>query len=268
MPKFAANLTMMFTEVPFPDRFAAAADAGFRAVEFQFPYDFEKEQLAGRLAATGLTLVLFNLPAGNWGSGERGIACHPARVAEFRAGVELAIDYAKALDCKRLNCLAGILPAGLSADAANATLIGNLRYAAASLEAAGIELLLEPVNSRDVPGFFVDRSRTALDIIAAVGSANLKLQYDIYHAQVMEGDLARSLETGLARIGHIQLADNPGRHEPGTGEINYPFLFNHIDELGYTDWIGCEYKPRTTTTAGLSWLQPWQPCRTLQEKLP
>jgi hydroxypyruvate isomerase len=183
MPKFAANLTMMFTEVPFPERFAAAAEAGFRAVECQFPYDFEKAQLAARLAASGLTLVLFNLPAGDWASGERGIASHPARVAEFRAGVEHAIDYAKALDCKRLNCLAGILPAGLSADAARATLTGNLRYAAARLEAAGVELLLEPVNSRDVPGFFVDRSRTALDIIAAVGSTNLKLQYDIYHAQ-------------------------------------------------------------------------------------
>ena len=205
--------------------------------------------------------MLHNLPAGDWAGGERGIGCHPGRVAEFRAGVARAINYAIALGCPRVNCLAGILPAGVTADAARATLVDNLRYAAAQLEAAGIGLLLEPVNSRDVPGFFVDRTRPALEIIAAVGSDNLKLQYDIYHAQVMEGDLARTIETEFGRIGHIQLADNPGRHEPGTGEINYLFLFGRIDELGYAGWIGCEYKPRTTTTAGLDWLHPYQSAR-------
>ncbi len=261
MPKFAANLTMMFTELPFLGRFGAAAEAGFDAVEFLFPYEFDKMELASLLAANGLTLVLHNLPAGDWGRGERGIACHPDRVAEFRTGVERAIDYATALHCAKVNCLAGILPEGVAADAARATLIQNLGYAAGKLQAAGIGLLLEPVNTRDIPGFFVDRTRPALDIIAATGSSNIKLQYDIYHAQVMEGDLTRTIETEFDRIGHIQLADNPGRHEPGTGEINYPFLFRRIDELGYRGWIGCEYKPATTATAGLSWFGPYQPKR-------
>lgn len=258
MPKFAANLTMMFTELPFLDRFAAAAAAGFEAVEFLFPYDFEKQQIADLLAANHLTLVLHNLPAGDWAAGERGIGCHPARVEEFRAGVDRAIDYATALQCSRINCLAGILPAGVTPEAARNTLVENLRYAAAKLEAAHIQLLLEPVNSRDIPGFFVDRTRPALEIITEVASPNLKLQYDVYHAQVLEGDLARTIETELARIGHLQLADNPGRHEPGTGEINFPYLFRRIDELGYTGWIGCEYKPRTTTTDGLSWFEPYR----------
>jgi len=261
VPKFAANLTMMFTELPFLSRFAAAAKAGFEAVEFLFPYDFERTELASLISANGLTLVLHNLPAGDWAAGERGIACHPDRTTEFRAGVERAIDYATALHCPQVNCLAGILPHGVPADAARATLIENLSYAAGKLQAAKIGLLLEPVNSRDIPGFFVDRTRPALDIIAAAGSNNIKLQYDIYHAQVMEGDLARTIETEFGRIGHIQLADNPGRHEPGTGEINYPFLFRRIDELGYRGWIGCEYKPGTTTTAGLSWFAPYQPKR-------
>jgi len=229
MPRFAANLTMMFTELPFLSRFAAAEEAGFDAVEFLFPYEFDKGKLASLLADNGLTLVLHNLPAGNWAAGERGIACHPDRTSEFRAGVERAIEYASALHCKKVNCLAGILPEGLTADAARATLIENLSYAAGRLEAAGIGLLLEPVN------------------IAATGSSNISLQYDIYHAQIMEGDIARTIETEFDRIGHIQLADNPGRHEPGTGEINYPFLFRRVDELGYRGSIGCEYKPATTT---------------------
>jgi hydroxypyruvate isomerase len=259
MPKFAANLTMMFTELPFLDRFAAASAAGFDAVEFLFPYDFDVWRLADLLASNGLELILHNLPAGDWARGERGIGCHPDRVAEFRAGVDRAIEYATVLGCPRVNCLAGILPAGVTAERGRATLIENFRYAAGMLAAAGIGLLLEPVNSRDVPGFFVDRTRPALEIIEAVGAKNLKLQYDIYHAQVMEGDLARTIETELARIGHIQLADNPGRQEPGTGEINFPFLFRRIDELGYAGWIGCEYKPRATTEAGLDWLHAYQP---------
>jgi hydroxypyruvate isomerase len=259
MPRFAANLTMMFTELPFLSRFAAAEEAGFDAVEFLFPYEFDKENLSSLLAANGLTLVLHNLPAGNWAAGERGIACHPDRTSEFRVGVERAIDYASALRCPKVNCLAGILPEGVTADAARATLIENLSYAAGRLETAEIGLLLEPVNTRDIPGFFVDRTRPALDIIAATGSSNISLQYDIYHAQIMEGDIAHTIETEFDRIGHIQLADNPGRHEPGTGEINYPFLFRRVDELGYRGWIGCEYKPVTTTAAGLSWFAPYQP---------
>jgi hydroxypyruvate isomerase len=254
MPKFAANLSMLFTELPLLDRFAAAANAGFEAVEIQFPYEADKQRLADALRANGLTLVLHNLPAGNWNQGERGIACHPDRTGEFRDGVELAVQYAKALGCPRLNCLAGILPPGVSPAHGRATLVENLRHAAARLAAEGIGLLIEPINSRDVPGFFVDRSRIALDIIAETGCDTLALQYDIYHAQVMEGDLARTIETAIDRIGHIQLADNPGRHEPGTGEINYPFLLGRIDALGYSGWVGCEYQPLGRTDEGLEWL--------------
>jgi hydroxypyruvate isomerase len=257
MPKFAANLTMLFTEVPFLERFAAAASSGFAAVELLFPYDFEKATLAELLKKHRLALVLHNLPAGDWSRGDRGIACQPDRVEEFRQGVPRAIDYATALGCPKVNCLAGVLPSGVSAEAAKETLVANLRYAAPRLADAGLDLLLEPVNSRDIPGFFIDRTAPALDVIAEVGANNLKLQYDIYHAQVMEGDLARTIEREFHRIGHIQLADNPGRHEPGTGEINFSFLFHRIDELGYAGWIGCEYKPRTTTTAGLSWLEAY-----------
>jgi hydroxypyruvate isomerase len=259
MPKFAANLTMMFTERPFLDRFAAAAAAGFDAVEFMFPYDNDPNQLADILAAEGLTLVLHNLPAGDWADGERGIACHPARTSEFRAGVEQAIRYTTALRCPRVNCLAGIVPPGVGATEARKVLIENLRFAAEQLGGAGVELLLEPVNTRDVPGFFVARTELALAIIEEVGSENLKLQYDIYHAQMMQGDIARTIEAELGQIGHTQLADNPGRHEPGTGEINFPFLFARLDALGYPGWVGCEYKPRITTEAGLHWVRPFLP---------
>lgn len=261
MPKFAANLTMLFNEVPFLDRFEAAASAGFGAVEFLFPYDFEKSRLADALAANGLQLVLHNLPAGDWAAGERGIACHPDRTAEFRSGVPRAIDYATALGCPRVNCLSGIAPPGVGADTARETLVANLRFAAAELEAAGIELLLEPVNTRDIPGFFVNRTAQGLAIMDEVGSSNLKLQYDIYHSQVMEGNLMPTIEANLGRIGHLQVADNPGRNEPGTGEINFPYLFRRLDQLGYAGWIGCEYKPAAATTAGLDWLQPYQPMR-------
>ena len=261
MPKFAANLTMLFTEVSFLDRFAAAADAGFDAVEFLFPYDFEKGRVADALKAYGLQVVLHNLPAGDWAAGERGIACHPDRITEFRAGVAKAIDYATALGCPRVNCLAGIAPPGVDADTARAVLIHNLRFAAAELGAAGIELLLEAVNTRDVPGFFVNRTAQGLAILNEVGSANLKLQHDIYHAQVMEGNLMPTIEANLGRIGHLQVADNPGRHEPGTGEINFPYLFRRLDELGYAGWIGLEYKPAAATVAGLDWLAPHRPAR-------
>jgi len=254
MPKFAANLSMLFTEEDFLDRFQAAAEAGFKGVEYLFPYDYSAVELKARLDEHGLTQVLHNLPAGDWGAGERGIACHPDRVEEFRAGVEKAIDYATVLGCKQVNCLAGIQPQGVSLEQARRTLVENLRYAAEKLEAAGILLLAEPINTRDIPGFFLNRTEQALAIFDEVGSPNLKLQYDIYHMQIMEGDLAPTIEKHLARIAHVQLADNPGRHEPGTGEIHYPFLFAYLDRLGYDGWIGCEYKPKTTTREGLGWL--------------
>ncbi|MFL1454940.1 hydroxypyruvate isomerase [Marinobacter sp. GN3S48] len=258
MPKFAANLSMLFTEEDFLDRFQAAAAAGFSGVEYLFPYDYAAVDIKKRLDAHGLTQVLHNLPAGDWAAGERGIACHPDRVEEFREGVEKAIDYATVLGCKQLNCLSGIKPQGVSEEQARQTLVGNLRYAAEKLKAAGILLLAEPINTLDIPGFFLNRTEQALALFDEVGSDNLQLQYDIYHMQIMEGDLARTMETHLARIGHVQLADNPGRHEPGTGEINYPFLFAHLDRLGYQGWIGCEYKPAATTLEGLGWLDSAQ----------
>ncbi|CAH1045139.1 hydroxypyruvate isomerase [Halomonas sp. TD01] len=254
MAKFAANLSMLFTEVDFLDRFEAAAKAGFKGVEYLFPYDYAAADIKQRLDANGLTQVLHNLPAGDWGAGERGIACHPDRVEEFRAGVDKAIDYATALECKQVNCLAGIKPEGVSDAEAHRTLVENLRYAAEKLKAAGILLLAEPINTRDIPGFFLNRTEQALALFDEVGSDNLKLQYDIYHMQIMEGDLAPTIEKHFARVAHVQLADNPGRHEPGTGEINYPFLFSHLQQLGYDGWIGCEYKPKTTTVEGLGWL--------------
>ena len=254
MAKFAANLSMLFTEVDFLDRFQAAAQAGFKGVEYLFPYDHEAAEIRRRLDDHGLTQVLFNLPAGDWGAGERGIACHPDRVEEFRAGVDRAIEYARVLGNTRVNCLAGIQPAGVSMEQARRTLIDNLRFAADRLEAAGILLVAEPINTRDIPGFFLNRTAQALAIFDEVGSDNLKLQYDIYHMQIMEGDLAPTIEKHLDRIAHVQLADNPGRHEPGSGEINYPFLFGHLDRLGYQGWIGCEYKPAGSTQEGLGWL--------------
>ncbi|KVN34031.1 hydroxypyruvate isomerase [Burkholderia pyrrocinia] len=260
MPKFAANLTMLFNEVPFLDRFKAAADAGFDAVEFLFPYPFAKEELAERLETHRLHLVLHNLPAGNWDQGERGIACLPDRVGEFQEGVGRAIEYAKALKVPQLNCLVGIPSASTPRDTTFVTIVDNLRFAAAALKREGIRLLVEPCNSFDIPGFALNRSAEGLDVIRAVGSDNLFLQYDIYHMQRMEGELAATIERSLASIGHIQLADNPGRNEPGTGEINYAFLFALLDRLGYAGHIGCEYKPRTTTTEGLGWLQSVAGC--------
>ncbi|WFM72050.1 hydroxypyruvate isomerase [Halomonas sp. CKK8] len=254
MPKFAANLSMLFTEEAFLDRFAAAAAAGFRGVEYLFPYAFEAAAIKQRLDDHGLTQVLFNLPAGDWGTGERGIACHPDRVEEFRAGVDQAIEYARVLGNTQVNCLAGIKPEGVSDDEARQTLVGNLRFAAEKLADAGILLIAEPINTRDIPGFFLNHTEQALAIFDEVGSDNLKLQYDIYHMQIMEGDLAPTIERHLDRIAHVQVADNPGRHEPGTGEIHYPFLFAHLDRLGYTGWVGAEYKPRAGTQEGLGWL--------------
>ena len=254
MPRFAANLTMLFTEVPFLDRFERAAKAGFKAVEFLFPYPFAAADIRSRIDANGLQIVLHNLPAGDWDAGERGIACLPDRVAEFRDGVPKAIEYAKALGVPQLNCLVGKTPAGAAADAVRRTLVENLRFAAGELKKAGIRLVAEPINTFDIPGFYLNRTPQALELFDEVGSDNLFLQYDIYHMQRMEGELAATMARHLDRIGHIQLADNPGRNEPGTGEIDYTFLFAHLDRIGYKGWVGCEYKPATTTEAGLGWL--------------
>ncbi len=254
MPKFAANLTMLFTEEPFIDRFEAASKAGFKAVEFLFPYAHTAQQVRNAALEAGVQIVLHNLPAGDWDAGERGIACLPDRVAEFRDGVAKAIDYAKALGVTQLNCLAGKMPAGADPAVLRTTLVSNLRYAAGQLGAHGIKLLIEPINTFDIPGFSLHGTAQALTLMDEVGSDNLFLQYDIYHMQRMEGELAATMQKHLPRIAHIQLADNPGRNEPGTGEINYAFLFQHLDRIGYTGHIGCEYKPKTTTTAGLGWL--------------
>ena len=257
MPKFAANLTMLFTEVPFLDRFEPAAKAGFTAVEFLFPYAFAVGDIKACLDAHQLTLVLHNLPAGDWDAGERGIACLPGREDEFREGVGKAIEYAKTLGVTQLNCLAGKAPAGVDERLLRETFVANLKYAAAQLKKAGLRLLVEPINTYDIPGFYLSRTSQALEILDQVGADNLFVQYDIYHAQRMEGELAATMQKHLARIGHIQLADNPGRNEPGTGEINYPFLFAHLDRIGYSGWIGCEYKPATNTEAGLGWQRPF-----------
>ncbi len=255
MPKFAANLTMLFTEVPFLERFERAAAAGFTGVEFLFPYAFKAQEIKAQLDAHKLTLVLHNLPAGNWEAGERGIACHPDRVDEFRTGVSLAIEYAKTLGVHQLNCLAGIAPKGIADDVLRQTFVANLRFAATELKRVNLRLLIEPINTFDIPSFYLSGTAQALSILDEVGADNAFVQYDIYHMQRMEGELAATLERQQSRIAHIQLADNPRRNEPGTGEINYPFLFAHLDRIGYDGWIGCEYKPKTTTEAGLGWLR-------------
>jgi hydroxypyruvate isomerase len=253
MPKLAANLTMLWNELDFMDRFAAARRAGFSAVEYLFPYAYDKQQLVERLVEHGLVQVLHNLPAGDWENGERGIACHPDRRGEFSDGVGRAIEYARALGCKKLNCLAGIAPSGVKPDALERALVDNLKLAAAELGKVGIQLLVEPINTRDMPGFYLNRTRQALEILDAVASPNLYLQYDIYHMQIMEGDLAPTIEANLSRIAHVQIADNPGRGEPGTGEINHVFLFDLLDRKAYQGYVGAEYKPRGTTDQGLGW---------------
>ncbi len=255
MPKLAANLSMMFTEVPFMDRFDAAAKAGFKGVEFLFPYEFDLNQIADKLKSNNLQLVLHNLPAGNWAGGERGIASLPDRVGEFQDGVGKGIEAAKKLGVMQLNALSGKVPEGVSADKLRATFVSNLKFAAQKLKAEGIRLITEPINTFDIPGFYLNRTQQAVDIIKEVGSDNLFIQHDIYHMQRMEGELANTIKANLPLIKHMQLADNPGRNEPGTGEINYKFLFKFIDDIGYDGWIGCEYKPLTTTEAGLGWLK-------------
>lgn len=255
MTTFAANLSMLFTEAPFIERFGRAARAGFAQVECQFPYEVTPEAIQAELQAHGLSLILHNLPAGNWAGGERGIACHPDRVEEFNRGVGQAIAYATVLGVKKINCLAGIKPAGVSDEQARSTLVANLRLAARRLAEHGIDLLIEPINTFDIPGFFVSTTAQGLSILDEVGAANAFIQYDAYHMQRMEGELAATLSKHLARIGHIQIADNPGRNEPGTGEINYSFLFAHLQRIGWNGPIGCEYKPAAGTEAGLGWRQ-------------
>jgi hydroxypyruvate isomerase len=255
MPKFAANLTMLFNEVPFLERFERAAKAGFEAVEFLFPYAWPAAEIKSRLDANRLKLVLHNLPPGDWDAGERGIGCHPDRVDEFRAGVAKAIEYARALGMPQLNCLAGKVPAGVDDATLRKTFVGNLKFAAGELKKAGLKLLIEPINTFDIPGFYLNHTAQAASILDEVGADNAFIQYDIYHAQRMEGELAATMQKFLPRIAHMQLADNPGRNEPGTGEINYAFLFAHIDRIGYGGWIGCEYKPAAATEAGLGWRQ-------------
>ena len=258
MVRLAANLSLLFPQLAFAERFAAAAKAGFRYVEYQFPYPFgSAKEIAARATDAGVEVVLHNLPAGDAAKGDRGIACQPARVNEFRDGVERAIEYAKAAGCPRLNTLAGIAPAGVARERAKETLVENLRYAAGKLKAGGLTLLTEPCNPRTIPGFFLNTSREAIEVLDAAGADSLLLQYDVFHMQIVEGDLARTVERLLPRIGHIQIADVPDRNEPGTGEINFGWLLPHIDRLGYKGWIGCEYLPKGDTDQGLSWARPF-----------
>lgn len=254
MPRFAANLTMLFNEQPFMNRFALARSAGFEAVEFLFPYAFAATDIRTALDNNGLKLVLHNLPAGDWEAGERGIACHPHRIAEFRASVCKAMEYASILGVTQLNCLAGKVPEGVDPNLVRDTFIANIQFAAGELKKAGLKLLLEPINTFDIPGFYLSTTAQAIELLDTIGADNAFLQYDIYHAQRMEGELANTIQRYLDRIAHIQLADNPGRNEPGTGEINYSYLFNLLDRLGYEGYIGCEYKPLKTTEEGLGWM--------------
>jgi hydroxypyruvate isomerase len=257
MPRFSANLTMLFTEVDFMDRFERSAKAGFKAVEYMFPYPFDAQKLADALKRNNLKQVLFNLPAGNWDAGERGIAVIPARKLEFEEGVAKAIRYAKALDCSLINCLVGLKPSGVSESLVRDVLASNLRFAAEALAQEGIRLLIESLNTRDIPRFYLSRSTDVLSLIREINHPNIYYQYDIYHMQVMEGDITTTISNNIKIIAHMQVADNPGRHEPGTGEINFPNLFRFIDEASYAGFIGCEYKPLTTTEEGLGWIKPY-----------
>jgi hydroxypyruvate isomerase len=258
MPRLAANISLLFPEMPFMERFAAAAAAGFRAVEYQFPYALgSAAEIAAHARDAGVQVVLHNLPAGDADRGERGLACLPGREAAFRDGVERALEYARAAGCPRLNALAGLAPADAAPELVFETLVENLRYAAARLAEAGMTLLAEPINTRSIPGFYLSTTRQWVEVADAVDASNFALQYDIFHMQIMEGDLAKTLERLLPRIGHLQLADVPERHEPGTGEINFEFLLAHIDRLGYAGWIGCEYIPRGDTREGLAWARAY-----------
>ncbi|MFN3736541.1 2-oxo-tetronate isomerase [Hydrogenophaga sp.] len=268
MPRFAANLSMLYNELDFLDRFAAAAADGFTAVEYLFPYAYAPEELAARLQANGLQQVLFNAPPGDWDGGERGLACVPGREAEFADGITQALRYAQALNCPRVHVMAGKVPEGMSTDLARATYVANLKAAAPRAAAAGVNLLIEPINQRDMPGFFLSWQAQAHDLIAEIGADNVKVQMDLYHAQIMEGDLAMKIRQYLptGRVGHLQIAGVPERHEPDVGEIHHPYLFALLDELGFDGWIGCEYRPRRGavprgTSDGLGWIRPWLPAK-------
>ncbi len=257
MVKLAANLTMMFNEADFLDRFGAAADAGFKGVEYLFPYDYEADAIADRLEARGLQQVLFDFPAGNWDAGDRGLACIPDRLGEFQDSVGKALEYAHTLSCSRLTCLAGIAPENVKPETIEQTMVDNLKFAAKQAADAGITVLIEPLNTRDVPGTYVSTSTHGRALLEAVGESNVKLQYDVYHMQIMEGDLAMTIEANMDVIHHFQLADNPGRNEPGTGEINYDFILPYVDSLGYEGWVGCEYRPAGRTQDGLGWTRKY-----------
>jgi hydroxypyruvate isomerase len=255
VPKFAANLSFIFQEVAFLDRFAAAKQCGFKAVEYLGAYDQSPEIVAAALEKNGLVQALFNMPPGDWTAGERGIAALPGREAEFRAGVDKALVYAKATKCRLLHAMAGLRPEGGDRGEAERVYVGNLRYAAERLAPEGVTVIIEPINNRDIPGYFLNTTNHAMSVIERVGHSNLQLQLDLYHVQIMEGDLAHKIRTLAGRYPHIQIAGNPGRHEPDIGEINYPFLFDLLDEIGYGGWIGCEYRPQGETRAGLGWAE-------------
>jgi len=257
MPRFAANLTMMFQEVAFPERFAAASACGFAAVEFLFPYEFPPAAVAGWLHAARLHNVLFNLPAGDWSAGERGTTCLPGRQAEFRAGVARALEYARALGTPALHAMAGILPPGADRATHREVYLENVRFAARALAEEGRMLLIEPINTRDMPGFFLNTQAEAHAVREQVGEPNLKVQMDFYHTQIVEGDIATKLRRYAPHIGHVQLAGVPDRHEPDQGEVAYPYLMDLLDELGYDGWVGCEYRPRGRTEDGLGWMARW-----------
>ena len=253
MPRLAANLSMMFNEAPFLDRFAAARKAGFEGVEFLFPYDFPATALRERLTAEGLSQVLFNMPPGDWANGERGTASLPGRQAEFRESVKKALDYAVALDCRQVHCMAGIVPAGVSMTTATAVYAANLAWAVEQAKPAGVKLVIEPINHRDMPGYFLNTQAQGAAFVEAIGHDRLGLQFDLYHVQVTEGDITKRMEQFLPVIDHMQIADVPARHEPGTGEIGWAYVFRRMDELGYQGWVGCEYRPAGDTVAGLRW---------------
>jgi hydroxypyruvate isomerase len=257
MPKLAANLSTLFKEHPFLERFAAAAKAGFRAVEYQYPYDHKPEDIAAAARAAGVQVVLHNMPRGDAGRAEHGTACLPGREPRFREDLELALAYAKAAGCSRLHCMAGVAPAGSDRAALHATYLDNLRHASARLCAEGMQVLIEPLSSRTVAGCFLSSSGQAARVVDELGLSNVLIQYDLFHMQVMEGNLSETIERLLPKIGHIQIADAPGRHEPGTGELNFGFLLEHIDRLGYSGWIGCEYNPRGDTVEGLKWAKSY-----------
>lgn len=255
MPRFAANLSMLYNEHGFLDRFAAAAKDGFDAVEFLFPYAFAAQDLAARLREHGLQQVLFNGSPGNWDAGERGTASLPGRESEFRDGIEMAIEYAKVLDCPRVHVMAGLVASEATRAAQREVYLGNLAWAAARLGDAGLTALIEPINTRDIPGFLLNTQADAHAIVERIGAPNLKVQMDLYHCQIVEGDLAMKIRKHIAGVGHFQIAGVPERHEPDAGEVNYPYLFALIDELGYEGWIGCEYRPAGKTSEGLGWMR-------------